>query len=139
MISASDHVVSAIFHHLLSSRCRLGWVRVLGCLAVLVLWVPLAHAHGVAPAMAPVAAVSMSEHMLTAADTDAADEANHGCPSGTSHTDHRACLGGGVCHAMTIGAEIVIDLHPRLSIYQPIAIAAGDGRVIAPLPHPPKL
>jgi hypothetical protein len=108
-------------------------------LAVLVLWAPLAHAHGVAPAMSPVAAQSMSEQALTATDADTAADTDHGCPSGTSHTNHQACLGGGVCHAMTMGIEIVIDLHPRLSLYQPIAIAAGDGRIIAPLPHPPKL
>lgn len=65
------------------------------------------------------------------------------CPSGASGADHNACAGvscaGVSCHAVAGGTAAAADFESCQTGYERFAATGGDGRIIAPLFHPPKI
>lgn len=134
-----------------SQAARLRWALSLLLAALMMLsFAASAEAHGL-PVPVPYAATATGS--ASAADGVAAivtqmwESAQSGtaghCPGGAGGANHSACAGlscaGVSCHAVAGGTAAAADVEPCQTGYERLAATGGDGRIIAPLFHPPKI
>lgn len=103
-----------------------------------------AQAHGISTLVQSVTSAAVSQSPSTgsvAMASQTREEAQAGddhCPGGNGYVAHGACAGVS-CHAAANGAGPATDFQPSHSDYERLAMTVGDGRIIAPLFHPPKI
>jgi hypothetical protein len=132
-------------HRVVKGLIRLRRVALLLCAVLLLCFSPVGvRAHGIhSPAQIDSGgAVSHkpTAGLLTAVANaqENAGSSDHDCPSGAGHVYHSGCAGIS-CHALASGVGAVAYFRPRRTPYQRLATQFSDGRIIAPLFHPPKI
>jgi hypothetical protein len=63
---------------------------------------------------------------------------NADCPFGADHANHLACTGS-ACPAVAEGPRWAVGYSSTHRAYEQFAVHIGDGRIIPPLFHPPKI
>lgn len=139
-------MTQALAHRGLKGLIQLRWLlSLMSAVLLLCLSGASAQAHGSHTPFQGAAVATVSQPTATglvAVVFQTRDEAlfkdHDDCPGGSGHVDHMACAGVS-CHAVAGGAGLVLDCPRSQGDYEGLAMTAGDGRIIAPLFHPPKI
>lgn len=122
-------------HRRHKERGQRRWLLLLLSAVLICLSGPGAQAHGIhaPPSISSISVMSQPQNSASL-DMRTGDD----CPAGGGHVDHGACAGVS-CHAAASGVWPVADYQPRRCAYERLVATVGDGRVVAPLFHPPKV